>query len=189
MTFHEVLLSSPTLPLGRKWPAQLIPIILRKSLNILGPSAFVSPSVSISLVEMYEITISFRSTFSLIQYHRTSICFVFRWNSEFSVNEIASLLSARRSTGWLRSRNPREVKNCEIHRASFSASVVAIYSASVDDKATVLCNFNWWDKGPPDNMNIYWKRVVVGVRAMVSSRPSQNQKRKASKIKKGENGM
>ncbi len=155
MTFHEVLPSSPTLPLRQKWPAQVIPIILRKSLNILALSSFVSLSVSISLVEMHEMAISFRSTFSRIQCQRTLMCFVFRWNSGFSVSEIVPLLSVHRSICWLGSRNPREVKNREIHKASFPASVFAIYSASVDDKAKVLCNFDWWDKSPPDKINIH----------------------------------
>lgn len=107
MTFESFLWLVPTLPLKRMWLAQLIPIIFRKFLNILELSAFVSLSAHISLIEIYEMTISFCSTFSQIQYQRTLISFVFRWNLGFSISKIAPLLSARRSTGWLDSQNLR----------------------------------------------------------------------------------
>lgn len=132
------------------WSAQLIPIILRKFLNIPYLSAFVSPSASISFVEMYKMTISFRSTFSRVQCQRTSISFVFGRNSGFSVSAIALLLHAYNLTGWPGRRNARQAKNWAAYNASFLASVVAIYSTSVDDKATVLRSFDWCDRSPPD---------------------------------------
>ncbi len=63
--------------------------------------AFKWASAHNSMTEMYQITISFCLTFSRINCQRTSMPFVFWLNLGFSVNEIALLLSARRSTGWL----------------------------------------------------------------------------------------
>ncbi len=81
--------------------------------------------------------------------------FVLRWNSGFYVREIAPLLSKRRLTGKVGNRKPRAVKNRETHKASFSALQAAMYSASVEDNATVFWDFDWWGKGPPDSINIY----------------------------------
>ena len=89
------------------------------------------------------------STFSRIQWCLTSMCFLRRWNSGFAVSRMAPLLSAFRLTGWLDSLYPKAAKNRAIHKASFSASVVAIYSSSVEERATVACCFDWWDTGPP----------------------------------------
>ncbi len=66
------------------------------------------------------------------------MCFVLRWISEFSVKEIASLLSTRRLTGKVGNRKPIAAKNRETHRASFPASQAAMYSVSVEDNATVF---------------------------------------------------
>ena len=149
--FYDLPVSSmtfPTLPPGRMWPVQLIPIIFRKSLNIFGLSAFVGPSAS-RYTKWQSLP-----TLSQIQCQRTSMCFIFWWNSGLSVSEIAPLLSARRSTGWLGRGDPRQATNRATHKAFFPSSVVTMYSTSVDDNATVLCNFDWWDKSQPDSMKI-----------------------------------
>ncbi len=94
--------------------------------------------------------ISLDSTFSRIRWCSTSICFVRRWNSGFAVSRIAPLLSAISPTGWLRSLYSRAVENLAIYQAFFPASVIAIYSVSIEERATVACCFDWWDTGPPE---------------------------------------
>lgn len=54
------------------------------------------------------------------------------------------LLSAFRLTGWPSSLYPKMTKNRAIYKVSFLASVVAIYSALIEEKTTVGCYFDWW---------------------------------------------
>lgn len=101
------------------------------------------------------MTVSLGSTFFRIQWYCTLTCFARWWNSRFVVIRITPLLSALWLTGWLDSLYPRVVKNCAIHKACFSASVVAIYSVSGEERAIAACCFDGWDTGPPNRRKPY----------------------------------
>ena len=58
------------------------------------------------------------------------------------MNKMTPLLSVLWPTGWPGSLYSRETKNQLIHKASFSASILAIYSSPVEDRATVACCFD-----------------------------------------------
>ncbi len=73
-----------------------------------------------------------------MKWYHTSIYFILRWNSGFSVKEIASLLFTRRSTGKVDNQKPKVAKNRETHRASFPASQAALYSASLEENTIVF---------------------------------------------------
>ena len=78
-----------------------------------------------------------------------------QWNSGFAVSKMAPLLLALRLTSWSGNLYSRAAKNRAIYKASFPASVVAIYSASVKERATIACCFDWWDTGLPDTRKAY----------------------------------
>lgn len=73
------------------------------------------------------------------------MCLVCRWNLRLALSIIAPLSSALKLTGWPVSVYFKAAKNCTIQKASFSASIIAIYSLSVETSATVACCFDWWD--------------------------------------------
>src|SRR5947208_16397158 len=50
---------------------------------------------------------------------------------------------------------PRSSNNCSIQRSSFAACTRAIYSASVDDSATVDCFLDFQQIAAPAKRNIY----------------------------------
>lgn len=84
---------------------------------------------------------------SVMYRYLTSMCFVRESYIGFSVNELAPLLSPSRIVG-LRG-DPISRINAVIHCDSFAASVAAINSASVDDKAKMSYFFDRQEIGPP----------------------------------------
>lgn len=55
-------------------------------------------------------------------------------------------LFAYNLTGWRDKQNLRWDKNCAIYKTSFFVAAIIIYLAFEDNKAMVICSFNWWDK-------------------------------------------
>ncbi len=98
---------------------------------------------------------SFDSIFFQIQWRCTSICLVRWWNWGFTVSKIAPLLLVFRLNSWPGSLYPTAAKNWSNYKASFSASVIAIYSISVEDRVTVTCCFDWWDTNPAERRKKY----------------------------------
>lgn len=101
------------------------------------------------------MSISSDSIFFLIKWCRPSIGFVRRWNSGLAMSKMSPLLSAIRPIGWPSSLYPSAAKNLPIHKATFSASVVAMYFASEKKRATVACSFNWYDTGSPERRKAF----------------------------------
>ncbi len=80
-------------------------------------------------------------TRSWTQCHHKSICLVHLWNWGFIVIDIDLSLSSSRRTGsfWI---NPSSPYRWWSYIASCTASKIATYSASVVDKAIVVCFFD-----------------------------------------------
>lgn len=62
--------------------------------------------------------------------------------------------SARKLTDWLGKQNLKQAQNCATYNTFFPASIIAMYSNSVENKIMVLYNFYWWDKDPLNSIKI-----------------------------------
>ena len=106
-----------------------------------GVSCLVKRSAVFSGSQQSFSWIAFSLTCSLIQCHQISICFECLWNCGFIAIARAPLLSPNKGTGlfvW----NPDFTYRFLNHFASHTASDKATYSASVNDKAIVVCFFD-----------------------------------------------
>ena len=87
--------------------------------------------------------------------------FIHVWNWSFLDTEMANCLSQWRVTGCKRSQEI-SVRNIQIHKASFTACVAAMYLASVVDNATIDCFFLSSRDGSPINCEyVTWDGMAV----------------------------
>ena len=93
------------------------------------------------------------STTSLNQWYLTSMCFKREWYTEFLLKSIALWLS--QLTTYPSCFKPNSWSNRFNQSISLPASLAAIYSTLVVDKATHFCNLDYHDTAPPAKVNKY----------------------------------
>ena len=125
-----------------------------KALNLSLVSALVSTSAS-----WWEVGIGFNSTSpdltrSCTKWCWMSMCFVLAWCMGFLASPIHLWLSLWITVapfcGW-----PMSASKHRSQMASFVACVAAMYSASVEDRATVTCHLDDQLTGHPLTRNVY----------------------------------
>ena len=115
------------------------PISFFNLLNSCFPRFLVNKSTIISVVLQCFSDIRPSLTFSLIQWNSISMCLDRPWNTGLLARYMALRLSLLSVMGSLMIR-PSSFMSLQIHIISCPASVVARYSASVVDSATVCCS-------------------------------------------------
>ena len=91
---------------------------------------------------------------SWMKWNWTSICFDCAWNCGFAASAITNWLSMCNSDGlaWV---NLSAVRKFHSQMICFVARVAAIYSASIDNKATMDCFFEVYEIALPPIRNVY----------------------------------
>ena len=114
--------------------------------------------------------ISLSRTALRTKWWRMSMCFNREWKIEFSERNFAPWLSQNIVPSY-RWSNPSSFINLLRKMASFVASDKAIYSASVDDSATVFCFCDFQEIAAPPSLYTYpvYDRRSLGHPAQSSS--------------------
>ena len=76
------------------------------------------------------------------------------WFTGFCMSRSAALLSICKGVAWNRPSRSSNSSHWS-QTSSFDTSVAAMYSAWVDDIATMLCCFDIQDMAPPEYKNAY----------------------------------
>jgi hypothetical protein len=125
-------------------------------INLLCSSfdnALVSTSATMSSVEQYSNVTSPFSTRSWTKWCYTSMSFLRACWVGFFINYIAPWLSHRITITFFSFIYPNSFMNFVIHMAFLVACILAMYSASVVDKAIVGCRLLLQEMAPPHIMN------------------------------------
>jgi hypothetical protein len=116
-------------------------------------NALVSTYATMSFVEQYSNVISSFSIHSQTKSCCTSMCFVQACWVGFFINDIATWLSHQITIAFFSFIYPNSFMSFVIHMPSLVACVLAMYSASVVDKAIVGCHLLLQKMVPPPIMN------------------------------------
>jgi hypothetical protein len=97
------------------------------------------------------------------------MCFVQACWVGFFVNDIAPWLSHRITIAFLSLKYPNSFMNFVIHMASLVACVLAMYSASIIDKAIMGCHLLLQEMATPPIMNTNLVVVLLSSRSSTQS--------------------
>lgn len=87
-----------------------------------------------------------------------------------AVSKIALLLLTFILIGWLGNLYLKTARNWPTYKTSFLASIVAIYSALVEDRVTIAYCFDWWKTALPKRKKVY---LPIDLRPSLSSAQSE----------------
>ena len=128
-----------------------MPNLRRRNWNWVRPRAFVNMTVSWSVVGTWIVIKSPNWIRSRTKWQSISICLVRSWKTGLAEMWRADWLSQRSSIGWPR-WTPKDVRRLRSQTSSLVVIAMARYSASAEERETVVCFFVFQEIGHPPTM-------------------------------------